>query len=433
MKLKHYIVLLFVMFAAASCAKTPTITISPESINLGTLLPGESVEDTFWVKNIGKGVLSASARSGCDCIELENELPESIAPGDSSKLVFIYYAPDSATIDNKSVFVSSNDKESKIKKLIVKATVRARKLAKGDSTITFIPFASQGTQLTNVSDNIMRTFFSDVKKKLHFTPVNPSKIIQNIITDHNYGKKPIAEVIRKWALMDSVRWIVACQLSLEKDSSVVGKCSVVDGFSEFPMIFSFRARISQAGKVFIDSLVTFFGDIGNRYRSSMMKGMQRKWASQRKSAMNRPLPKMEFVDVRTGDTLTEKSAEGKILLMHFFGINCEHCEEESRWLTELEKTHPDNLVIWGVSIDMGMPDSVEIFARQHKLPYPVVLPTVESHRRLTRIYGGATPQTIVADKDGVVREFFVGFNKVFVQRLESLLNSLTKKPTEQKK
>lgn len=425
MKFRHYITLIFIMFVASSCAKTPTIVVSPESINLRTLSPGESVEDTFWVKNTGEGVLSAEARSGCDCIELENELPDAIAPGDSFPLAFVYYAPDSAVVEKKSIFISSNDEKNKVKKLSITATVRNKKLARGDSTITFIPFASKETQLKNVSDNIMRTFFSEVNSKLHFHPVNPSKIIQDIISDHNYGKKPISEIIRKWSLMDSVRWVVACQLSLGRDSSVIGKCSVVDGFSEFPMEFSFRTAIPKAGSVFMDSLVAFFGDIGNRYRNAMMKGMQIKWAMQRKEVMNKPLPKMQFVDVRTGDTLTEKAAKGKILLLHFFGIDCEHCEEEVKWLTDLANTHPENLIIWGVSIDMDKPDSVEIFARQHKLPYPIVLPTSESHRRLTRIYGGATPQTIVADKDGIVREFFVGFNRVFIQRLESLLSSLT--------
>jgi len=407
------------------------MAISPEKIELGILSPNEIVEGAFWVKNIGNGELNAVVRSGCDCIELENNLPESIAPNDSAKVSFVYYAPDSVVSDTSSIFISADDENIQPQKLLVIASIKARKLAKGDSTITIVPFATGQPQMREITDKIMQSFFGQVKEKLNFQPVNPSSIIQHIVADKKYGKEPIHKVIRKWALMDSIRWVIACQLSME-NTIVKGQCSVVDGFAEFPMPLDFEAPVDKVADVFMDSVEVFFQHIGERYKDAMIKGMQQKWALQRREIMNKPLPEMKFVDVRTGDTLTGESTRGNILLMHFFGIDCEHCEQEVEWMRKLVESHPENLIVWGISVDIGMQDSVELFARERKLPYPVVLPTAKSHRRLTRIYGGATPQTILADENGVVREFFVGFNSALVQRLEKTIQTLSARMTSPK-
>ncbi len=424
MRWQNIALLCLIAVVATSCAKSPSIVVEPETIELGILSPGEIVEDTVWIKNAGEGLLSVTTRSGCDCIELESAIFDSINPGDSAAMAFVYYAYDSAMFDTSTILFTSNDPDKNVGKIVVTATIQARKLARTDSTITLIPFGTNDPQLKSASNSIVNTFFSQAQKKLGFTVIPPNKIVQDLLADNRYGKRPTEELIRKWALMDSIRWIVVYQLAKTEDGTIQGQSSLIDGFAEFPIPIKFESSVDNAGAVFLDSIAATFDDLGQRYRNALMQGMQKKWAHQRKEILNKPLPKIEFIDVRTGDTLTGKSVDGKILLMHFFGTDCEHCEDEAEWMAELIKSDPENLVVWGVSVDMGEDEEVEKFAIARNLPYPIVLPTEKSYRRFTRIYGGATPQTIIADRKMIVREFFVGFNASLTKRLEATLQAL---------
>ncbi|RKZ26847.1 hypothetical protein DRQ26_03860 [bacterium] len=417
---------LLFLLAISSCAKSPVISVSPEKLEFGILSPGEIVEDTLWIKNLGTGVLETTIRSGCDCIEFESNPPDTILPGDSAALAIVYYAPDSAQEDRKSILISTNDKQNKILKVELTANIRKRRLARGDSTITAMPIYIQNEKLKTVAQKVIEDFFKRAPHELGLKTVSPIEVAKHIAADHQYRKRPIEDVIRKWALMDSIRWIIACQVSQKNDSSIRFSCVLVDGFWEFPIPIKFSASSDNASDKFISHLKDVFSNIDKYRRDAMMQGMQKKWAYQRSRIIGKALPKMQMVDVVKKDTLTEDSVAGKVLLMHFFSIDCEHCEEEIEWLTKLINSHPENLVVWGVSVDMGEMESVAEFAKRKNLPYPIVLPTEKSHRRFTRIYGGATPQTIIVAPDGKVVDFFVGFNKALISRLETILDKLTK-------
>ncbi len=429
---RHIVFLLFAVGTLASCSKPPQMKIENPVIDMGTLMPGETVEDSVIVKNTGGGDLHPIARSGCECIELEGKLPEKIAPGDSAVLPFVYYAPDSAMTDTSTIYISASDKGIKPQKTIVVAKIMAPKLSRRDSTITLIPFAAKNPLAKRLGNQVVETFFKTAKQTLGFAPVSPNKIIADITGDKQYGKRPIYEIMRKWALMDSVRWVIGCEFTVDKDSNLVALCTLVDGLAEFPMEFKVLAPQAGAGRVFMDSLKSFFAHIGEHYRQAIIQGMQRKWTLQRQKILGKPLPDIKFVNVLTGDTLTLADAGKNVVLMHFFSIDCEHCEEEIEWLNKLAKSHPKGLVVWGVSVDMSIPDSVKAFAQKRQLPYPILLPTEKSHRRLTRVYGGATPQTIIVDQNGIVREFFVGFNKALIARLEGVIKNLVGQPSGQK-
>ena len=180
----------------------------------------------------------------------------------------------------------------------------------------------------------------------------------------------------------------------------------------------------RAADDFMAELADIFANFDAHRHDGMIQGMQRKWAMQRQNILGKPLPDLVAVNVMTGDTIRAKSAVGKILVMHFFGIDCEHCEDEMEWMRMLAEKYPKSLVVWGVSVDMGELDKVKEFVAKHNPVYPFVLPTDDTFRRLNRIYGGATPQTIVADRQGRVVEFFVGFNEPLMKRLEEMLNRL---------
>jgi len=423
MNWRNALIMVFFAFLAASCAKAPNLNISPTSIELGILSPGEVAEDTVWVKNTGGGFLKVDARSGCDCIELENTLPDSIPAGDSAALAFVYYAPDSVKTDRKSILLSANDEKNKTAKIEITAAICKRRLQRDDSTLTFLPIYASDNSLQAVSKKVFEEFYAKAPTVLKMKLVNPTQIAQDVMTDHQYTRRPLEEVIRKWALMDSIRWVIACQVST-KDTQIILNCALVDGFSEFPFPLNMTCNSLNASNEFLTEVYKLFQDYNGRKKEALMQGMQRKWVIQRKDIIGKPLPKLQLIDVIKGDTLSADSVYGKVLVMHFFSIDCEHCEEEAEWMRKLDETHPKNLVVWGVSIDVGEIEKVKKFAEEHKASYPIVLPTHETNRRLTRIYGGATPQTVVAGKDGKIAEFFVGFNDPLIKRLEGTLKAL---------
>ncbi len=418
---------LFITLIAISCARAPSVEFSPDKIEMGVLLPGEIIEDTIWVKNTGSGYLEAMARSGCDCIELENSLPDSISPGDSAALAFVYYAPDSVGEDKVSILFSTNDSRRKTAKVEISAQVKRRRLARGDSTITVIPTYIQSEELKPIAQKSVQKFFDQLGSKLKFHGISPITISQHIANDPQLKKLPIENTIRKWALVDSIRWVIAFQI-FKQGNSIKYNCLIVDGFSEFPIVKVFTAEEEQAPDSFANELISIFENYGSEHKDAIMKGMQRKWARQRSQVIGKPLPKMHLIDVLSGDTITADNAAGSVLVMHFFSIDCEHCEEEIEWMTDLVKSHSGRpgFTVWGVSVDIGELEKVREFAQKRSLPYPILLPTSESNRRLTRIYGGATPQTIIVNKKGNVADFFVGFNEVLTKRLENTIEKLVK-------
>jgi peroxiredoxin len=423
MYLRTTIVAIILSVLVYSCAKTPVMEVVEPSVSMGSLLPGEVYEYSSKVRNNGDGFLKAQARAGCDCIDIVANFPDSIAPKDSAMVIWVYYAPDTAREDVKSILLSSNDPKFKVGKIEVTASVKNRRLARNDSTISLLPFVPKDPALAGLAQQVLQNFYAGAKSALRLNPVMPDVVIEHIMADKQYLKRPTEEVIRKWALMDSIRWLIACDMS-GKDGKLTLNCFLIDGFNEFPIILAVNTDQNKVSQDFLATLKSTFSNYPTSIREAMMKGMQRKWAFIQRDVLNKPLPKMEFVNAITGETLTASNFVGKPLVMHFFSIDCEHCEQEMAWMTELVNSHKQDITVIGVSVDVGLIDSVKEFAQKKKLPYPIVLPTESANRKFTRIYGGATPQTIVTDKGGNVADFFLGFNEQQIKKLETTLQRL---------
>ncbi len=424
MKTQLAVIIAFITIFGASCAKPPVANFSAVEINLGIVAPGEVLTDSIWIKNTGAGILKAQGRSGCDCIDIARNFADSLITADSSYLSFVYYAPESAKVDTSTIFIASNDPKVTAQKIVVIATITAPKLKTTDSTITLVPFSTGDDQLKSLSDASVKHFFEKVQPKTKYIPANPNPVVRGLTTDKQYGKTPLETIVRKYALIEGIRWVVLTQLSHGDAGKIKVTIAMVDGFSEFPISAEFTLPAQAVQTAVLDTVDAILKDLPRRYSEALRSGMAKKWAMQKMQIIEKPLPNIEFKDVRTSTILKREDAAGKVLLLHFFGIDCEHCEEEIAWMRSLNEKHMGNLVVWGVSVDLGEEAKVKEFVEKKNLPYPIVLPTAESHRKLTRIYGGATPQTILVDGNGVVREFFVGFNKPLTTMLEKKLEEL---------
>lgn len=140
-----------------------------------------------------------------------------------------------------------------------------------------------------------------------------------------------------------------------------------------------------------------------------------------------PCPQIRLPDLH-GKLVDVAGFRGKRVLLNFWTTWCPGCLVELPLLVELQRRHPDDLVILGISLDSAeqgaladaatnpsgttAPDAGEVrkivgavAGRQH-LNYRVLL---DPENRIGRQFnGGELPTNVLLDRDGRVRRRFVG-------------------------
>jgi hypothetical protein len=102
-----------VFVAGAFCAlnAAPKIEFESDHINLGTVVSGDPITAAFKFTNKGDSELEITAlRAGCGCTKSEAEKTK-LAPGESSKITFVFNSTGFSGPVNKHITVSSNDPE----------------------------------------------------------------------------------------------------------------------------------------------------------------------------------------------------------------------------------------------------------------------------------------------------------------------------------
>jgi cytochrome c biogenesis protein CcmG/thiol:disulfide interchange protein DsbE len=124
-----------------------------------------------------------------------------------------------------------------------------------------------------------------------------------------------------------------------------------------------------------------------------------------------------------GEKITLSDLRGKTIFIDFWATWCAPCRESIPHLVDLYKTYHDKgFVIIGVSVDRGDPDLVRRFATSLDIPYPIVI----AHGELEKQYGvTALPTGFLVDKDGMIREKFLGFSPSIARQLDAKVAALT--------
>jgi thiol-disulfide isomerase/thioredoxin len=150
-------------------------------------------------------------------------------------------------------------------------------------------------------------------------------------------------------------------------------------------------------------------------------------------AVRSPCPKIRLPDLK-GQAVDVSSFRGKRILLNFWTTWCPACLVELPLLAELQRRHPDDLVVLGISLDS--PDQgalaevpsglsattptdekrvrkiIAAVAGRHRLNYPVLLDPQNAVGR--QFNGGELPTNVLLDRDGFVRRRFVGERSVAV-------------------
>ncbi|HUL29819.1 MAG TPA: TlpA disulfide reductase family protein [Thermodesulfobacteriota bacterium] len=124
-----------------------------------------------------------------------------------------------------------------------------------------------------------------------------------------------------------------------------------------------------------------------------------------------------------GQEVTLSQLKGKIVLLDFWATWCEPCRESIPHLIQLYKSYKESgFEVVGMNVDKGDREAVRRFITSMDIPYPVVT-VPEDVARNYRVTG--IPAAFLIDKEGKIRERFVGFSGAIAQQLTSKVATLT--------
>ncbi|MCH8170669.1 MAG: TlpA family protein disulfide reductase [Bacteroidetes bacterium] len=131
-------------------------------------------------------------------------------------------------------------------------------------------------------------------------------------------------------------------------------------------------------------------------------------------------PDFELINT-DGKKVKLSDYKGKIIILNFWATWCPPCREEIPGFVKLQKEYKDDLVILGVSLDIGSKDDVVPFMKKFQINYPVLFGTME----VVSDYGDiqSIPTTFVIDQKGNIVNSFIGYREesVFKAEIEKLL------------
>ncbi len=118
-------------------------------------------------------------------------------------------------------------------------------------------------------------------------------------------------------------------------------------------------------------------------------------------------PEYTFVTL-DGDTVRSTDLAGKVVVLNFWATWCGPCRLEMPTLQSLhERSDTAEVVVLGLSTDVGGADPIRAFLEERDITYAVGRAT-QAHRQA---FGGirGIPTTFIIDGDGVIQHRVVGY------------------------
>ncbi len=122
-----------------------------------------------------------------------------------------------------------------------------------------------------------------------------------------------------------------------------------------------------------------------------------------------------------GEKVTSKELRGKVVLVDFWATWCKPCKESFPFYSELVEKYDGKLVVLAVSVD-GRSKDVREFLQGKSFAFTVVW---NKKHPIAKTFGPSTfPTSYLIDKEGVVRDVHVGFDKQTREQTEAQLEVL---------
>lgn len=129
-----------------------------------------------------------------------------------------------------------------------------------------------------------------------------------------------------------------------------------------------------------------------------------------------------------GEKISLSDYRGKVVILDFWATWCPPCVKEIPHFNELALEYADSgLAVLGVSVDREGAETVRKFQAGTKMSYPVVMynqPTYDEYQSyLPKDQQGGIPFTFVIDREGRIRNYYVGYRskEVFIEVITPLL------------
>jgi thiol-disulfide isomerase/thioredoxin len=143
----------------------------------------------------------------------------------------------------------------------------------------------------------------------------------------------------------------------------------------------------------------------------------------------KPLPDFDLPDIQ-GGRVTKESLKGKVVLIDFWATWCVPCRNLSPLLQKLHKTFgPKGLVVLGANTaehdpqgrSVKSPDLASYYAKDNDYSY-TFLYGCDDYQQTCHV--SAFPSLLLVDREGVVRDVFVGLNEYLPGDLVKAIDGL---------
>jgi thiol-disulfide isomerase/thioredoxin len=124
-----------------------------------------------------------------------------------------------------------------------------------------------------------------------------------------------------------------------------------------------------------------------------------------------------------GQEIRLSNLRGRVVLLDFWATWCAPCREAIPHLVRLQKNYQDKgLEVIGMNMDKGDVEVVRRFVHSMEIPYSITLTPEE----VSRNYGvTALPTTVLIDKEGKIRQKFLGFTSEISKQITTIIVELT--------
>ena len=134
-----------------------------------------------------------------------------------------------------------------------------------------------------------------------------------------------------------------------------------------------------------------------------------------------PVDRARFATL-DGDSTSIEAYEGRAVVLNLWGTWCPPCRREIPHLVDLQREiAPRGGTVVGVAVDSGDPEEIRAFLDRFGADYPIWLARTREVVERFRAHG--FPTTLIVDRDGVIRERFLGpqTDEVLLEAVEPYL------------
>lgn len=173
---------------------------------------------------------------------------------------------------------------------------------------------------------------------------------------------------------------------------------------------TYQETVANRHTLDIDHLtITDYLPKGYRFATKADKEALR---SKNPAGIGQPLPPFTAIDTE-GDTITERTYRGKVILLVHTAIGCGHCQDAKGTLAEICEQYPsEQFQILALDAWQEPLDKMRKYNQQEHLPYPFALQ--QDSVKLPAQLGNKTvlaPWFTLIDKEGIIRATIKGFKR----------------------